>query len=101
MKSLHVSFHGSDLYIVEHNGEPYTPMKPIVEGMGLAWQPQLEKLNNRFGSTITEIVMVASDGKSRSMICLPLRKLAVWLNSISANKAKAEIRLWVLQEVKA
>lgn len=30
MKSLHVSFHGSDLYIVEHNGEPYTPMKPIV-----------------------------------------------------------------------
>ncbi len=97
MKSLHVSFHGSDLYIVEHNGEPYTPMKPIVEGMGLAWQPQLEKLNNRFASTITEIVMVAGDGKSRSMICLPLRKLAAWLNSISANKVKPEIRERVLQ----
>lgn len=97
MKSLHVSFHGSDLYIVEHNGEPYTPMKPIVEGMGLAWQPQLEKLNNRFASTITEIVMVAGDGKLRSMICLPLRKLAAWLNSISANKVKPEIRERVLQ----
>ncbi|ENM5751831.1 hypothetical protein CW613_000002 [Vibrio mimicus] len=30
-----VPFHGSSLFIVEHNGEPYTPMKHIVEGMGM------------------------------------------------------------------
>lgn len=97
MKSLHVSFHGSDLYIVEHNGEPYTPMKPIVEGMGLDWAAQFTKMKQKFGSTIVEIAMVAGDGKSRSMICLPLRKLAAWLNSISANKVKPEIRERVLQ----
>lgn len=96
MKSLHVSFHGSDLYIVEHDGEPYTPMKPIVEGMGLAWQPQLHKMKQRFSQGITEIVIPTAGGQQQ-MICLPLRKLAAWLNSISANKVKPEIRERVLQ----
>ena len=35
-RAITVPFHGAELYVVEHNGQPYTPMKPIVEGMGLA-----------------------------------------------------------------
>lgn len=35
-----VPFHGSNLLIIEHNDQPYTPMKVIVENMGLAWQAQ-------------------------------------------------------------
>ncbi|HEE9834717.1 TPA: hypothetical protein R8G43_004722 [Citrobacter freundii] len=61
-------------------------MKPIVEGMGLAWQSQLAKIRQRFSSTVTEIVMVAADGKSRTMICLALRKLAGWLHTISPSR---------------
>lgn len=34
---IKVPFHGSNLFIIDHNGEPYTPMKPIVEGMGMSW----------------------------------------------------------------
>ncbi|HHN5366990.1 TPA: phage antirepressor N-terminal domain-containing protein [Escherichia coli] len=97
MKPINVQFHGSELYVIEHNGEPYTPMKPIVEGMGLDWKSQLAKISNRFGLTMVEITIVAADGKSRGMICLPLRKLAAWLNSISANKVRPEIRDRVLQ----
>ena len=40
-----VQFHKSTLYIISHNGEPYTPMKPIVKGMGLNWRTQTVKLN--------------------------------------------------------
>ncbi|EAY1180906.1 hypothetical protein CJK43_003736 [Salmonella enterica subsp. enterica serovar Miami] len=90
--TINVPFYGSALYVVNHNGEPYTPMKPIVDGMGLAWQSQLAKIKQRFSSTVTEIVMVAADGKSRTMICLALRKLAAWLNTISPNKVRPEIR---------
>lgn len=36
-KTISVPFYGSDLYVVNYNGEPYVPMKPIVDGMGLAW----------------------------------------------------------------
>ncbi|HGJ5864908.1 phage antirepressor N-terminal domain-containing protein (plasmid) [Arsenophonus nasoniae] len=94
---INVPFHGDDLYVVNHIGEAYTPMKPIVEGMGLAWQSQFEKLKQRFKSTITEIVIVAGDGKERNMICLPLRKLAGWLQSINPNKVNPKIRNKVIR----
>ncbi len=64
MNMMAVPFHGNSLYVVNHNGEPYVPMKPVVAGMGLAWQSQLAKLRQRFASTITEIVMVAEDGNN-------------------------------------
>lgn len=91
-----VPFHGTDLFIVNINNEPYTPMKPIVEGMGLTWQSQLEKIKNRFAKGVTEIVIPTKSG-SQSMICLPLRKLAGWLQTISPNKVKPEIRDKVIQ----
>ncbi|EGK6979712.1 phage antirepressor N-terminal domain-containing protein, partial [Escherichia coli] len=43
MNMMTVPFHGNSLYVVNHNGEPYVPMKPVVAGMGLAWQSQLAK----------------------------------------------------------
>lgn len=82
--------------VMQVPGEPYVPMKPIVEGMGLAWQTQHRKLNERFKKGITEMV-IPSIGGAQAMICLALRKLAAWLNSISPNKVKPEIRDRVIQ----
>lgn len=86
-----VEFHGQTLYLVEHCGEPYVPMKPVVEGMGLAWGAQFLKISQRFGSTISEIEMVAQDGKTRLMVCLPLRKLPGWLYTIYPNKVRPDL----------
>ncbi|MEQ5683240.1 phage antirepressor N-terminal domain-containing protein [Providencia huaxiensis] len=97
VSTINVPFHGNNLYVVNYNGEPYVPMKPIVDGMGLAWQSQLEKIKLKFKSTVTEIVIVAADGKERSMVCLAFRKFAAWLNSIMPNKVKPEIRDKVIQ----
>lgn len=91
-QSMLVPFHGNNLYLVDHQGEPYVPMKPVVEGMGLAWQPQHEKIKQRFNSTITEMVIVAQDGKNRAMTCLPLRKLPAWLYSVQPGKVSPEVR---------
>ncbi|MGL4349397.1 MAG: phage antirepressor N-terminal domain-containing protein, partial [Plesiomonas shigelloides] len=38
--TISVPFQGANLYLVEQDGQPYVPMKPVVEGMGLAWQGQ-------------------------------------------------------------
>ncbi|MEX0445243.1 phage antirepressor N-terminal domain-containing protein [Xenorhabdus sp. SGI246] len=92
MYTITVPFYDDELYVVEYNNEPHVPMKPIVEGIGLDWKSQLTKLNQRFKSTMVEIPMVAADGKMRDMICLPLRKLAGWLQTIYPNKVKPEIR---------
>jgi hypothetical protein len=35
LTQISVPFHGANLLIVEYKGQPYTPMKPIVDGMGL------------------------------------------------------------------
>ncbi|MCG3470830.1 phage antirepressor N-terminal domain-containing protein [Xenorhabdus bovienii] len=90
-KTINVPFHGTDLYVVNYNGEPYVPMKPIVEGMGLAWGAQFVKLKQRFSKGVSEIEIPTKTG-NQDMVCLALRKLAGWLATISPNKVKASIR---------
>lgn len=41
-----VPFYENDLITVEVNGEHYVAMKPIVKGMGLAWQVQQRKITS-------------------------------------------------------
>jgi len=91
-----VPFRNATLFLADVDGTPYTPMKPIVEGMGLAWQPQHEKLRkNKARWGITEIV-IPSDGGPQQSICLPLRKLPGWLMTIYPSKVKPEIRETVI-----
>lgn len=94
--TINVPFHGAELYVVNHNGEPYTPMKPIVEGMGMDWASQFTKLKQRFAKGIVEIA-IPSVGGVQTMICLALRKFAAWLSSIQPNKVRPEIRDKVIQ----
>jgi hypothetical protein len=97
-RTINVPFHGAHLYIVNHNGEPYTPMKPIVEGMGLDWKSQFRKLNQRFKTCVVEMtIQLPGDTQRRSITCLALRKLAGWLSTISPNKVRPEIRDKVIQ----
>lgn len=92
-----VPFYGNSLYLVNNNNEPFVPMKPIVEGMGLDWKSQFTKIKGKFDSTVVEITIVANDGKNRLMSCLPLRKLPAWLYSIQPNKVKAELKDTVIK----
>lgn len=96
VSTINVPFHGAVLYVVNHNGEPYTPMKPIVEGMGMDWASQFTKLKQRFAKGIVEIA-IPSVGGVQNMICLALRKLNGWLQTISPNKVRPEIRDNVIQ----
>ncbi len=97
LQQITVPFHNAELYIVEHEGQPYTPMKPIVDGIGLDWKSQFVKLKQRFASTVVEITIVANDGKERLMTCLPVKKLFGWLMTISPNKVKPELRDTVIK----
>ncbi|EAW9869078.1 phage antirepressor N-terminal domain-containing protein [Salmonella enterica] len=98
VSTINVPFHGAVLYVVNHNGEPYTPMKPIVEGMGMDWASQFTKMKQRFKTSIVKITMqLPGDEQRREIICLALRKLAGWLQTISPNKVRPEIRDKVIQ----
>ena len=87
-----VNFYGDKLYLVEFDGEPYIPLRPIVENLGLYWNTQRRKLI--FDPTRWQIQMVKikTNGGTQEMLCLPLRKLPAWLMSISPRKVKPELR---------
>ncbi|HEK1052312.1 TPA: phage antirepressor N-terminal domain-containing protein, partial [Proteus mirabilis] len=85
ISTINVPFHGANLCIVNRDGNPYVPMKPIIEDMGLDWASQFTKLKKRFSKGIVEIT-IPSKGGEQSMICLAMHKLTGWLYSIMPNK---------------
>lgn len=92
-----VPFHGNQLFIINRGGEPYTPMKPIVEGMGLDWKGQHAKISANKQRWGMEIISIPSGGAQQEMVCLPLRKLFGWMQGIHPNKVNPEIRETVIR----
>jgi hypothetical protein len=88
-----VIFHKHTLFLVDYDEQPYVPMKPVAEGMGLSWSSQYQKIT-KCGTKFNhvDIDIVASDGKQRSMLCIPLKKLNGWLFSINPEKVKPELK---------
>ncbi|MDW6016792.1 phage antirepressor N-terminal domain-containing protein [Vibrio plantisponsor] len=94
---IKVPFHGSNLFIVDHNGEPYTPMKSIVEGMGMSWQGQHEKIKSNPERWGIKVILIPSVDRNNAMTCLPLRKLFGWLQTLQPNRVREDIRDKVIQ----
>ncbi|ECF2799445.1 hypothetical protein B6171_004841 [Salmonella enterica subsp. enterica serovar Miami] len=88
-----VMFNGDALTTIQDGGVEYVAMKPVVEAIGLDWASQTVKLNKyKDKFNCCDITTVASDGKLRSVLCMPLKKLNGWLFSINPNKVKSAIR---------
>ena len=82
-----VPFLGDIIFCIDYQNRPFTPMRPVVENMGLDWGGQAEKLKaNKERWTVVMIATVAQDGVEREMSSMPVRKLPAWLNSINPKK---------------
>lgn len=87
-----VTFHGDTIFCITHQGQPYTPMRPIVENMGLVWAAQSVKLNanrERWGVSIIETPTASGP---QDMLCMPVRKLPAYFSSINPKKVRPELR---------
>ncbi len=81
-----VPFYGDTLFLVEKDGVPMTPLRPIIENIGLQWRGQWEKVTadaKRWGGVG---IYIPSSGGPQEMLCIPVRKLPAFLFSISPNK---------------
>lgn len=98
-----VTFHGDTIFCIDYQGQPFTPMKPIVENLGLDWATQFRKLKSnesRWGIVIMTTaprggitnIVIPSDGGEQEMLCMPVRKLPSYLNSINPRKVRPELR---------
>ena len=87
-----VPFRNATLFLADVDGTPYTPMKPIVEGMGLDWKAQYRRLTDapkRWGMVM---MTMPSVGGEQLTCCIPLRKLPGWMMTIQSSRVKPEIR---------
>lgn len=88
-RAITVPFHGAELYVVEHERQPYTPMKPIITGMGLTWHGQHAKIKANTARWGVLELRIPSTGGLQDMLCMPLRKLPGWLSGIEAGKVRS------------
>ena len=87
-----IIFHGDTIFCVTIEDQPYTPVKPIIENLGLVWGAQQQKLSakkDRWGISIFDIP--SNKGIQRTL-CMPVRKLPAFLASINPQKVHAELR---------
>jgi P22_AR N-terminal domain len=93
MQIVTVDFYKQSLTIIEKEGEKYVAMRPIVEGIGLSWSSQCQKLvSNGHKFNCVVINTVASDGKQHKMLCIPIKKLNGYLFSINPEKVHEDIK---------
>lgn len=88
-----IEFHGKELKALSYNGTPYVAMKPLVESMGLLWEGQRQRIQRDtvLNSTTSSLKVVAEDGKTREMLCLPVDMLNGWLFGINENQVNPTI----------
>lgn len=88
-----ISFRKQSIQTVMQDGDVFVAMRPIVENIGMAWGTQHQKLERQKDKfNCIHMNTVAADGKQRSVLCIPLRKLNGWLFSINPEKVRPEIR---------
>ena len=88
-----VQFHGDTIYCVEKDGQPFVPLRPIIENLGLDWSGQTAKLRaNKERWNVENISTVAEDGMKREMVCIPVCKFAGFLAGLNPKKVKPELR---------
>lgn len=93
-----IPFKSTELLLVEYRGEPYVPMKTLVEAIGLNWKHQRAKLAfSPFASLISKIEVAIAEGKHRPMLCMPLAKILGWLMTINTSV----LRPWLRHSVTA
>ncbi len=94
-----VNYNGQELITIQKDNEIYVAIRPIVEGIGMAWTTQFAKLRrNKEKFSCYHMVTTGKDGILYRMLTIPLKKLNGWLFSINPNKIKSdEIRDKVIQ----
>lgn len=91
-----ISFHGDTIYVVDHQGEPFAPLRPIVENIGLDWPGQSSKLARNRARWGVEMISTPSASGLQKTLCIPVRKLAGFLATINPAKVRNDLRAKII-----
>ena len=89
---LDIPFHRDSVQSIQVDGEPYVAFRPLVESIGLGYGSQTQKLNGKSWATVTKIVTVGLDDRTREMTAINLKTLTMWLATIDENRVNEASR---------
>ena len=95
-----VDFYGDELKVYVLDGEPYVPLRPICDFLGVSWSGQRQRVvRDPVLSKATRFVRVTHTnlGGRPELLCLPLRYLNGWLFGISSSRVREELREKLIQ----
>lgn len=88
-----VDFYGDKLEAVKDDGgKIWVSLRRACENLDVSVEVQLKKLKSKPWATMMEKIMVAEDGKQRTVTVVDLETLPGWLFSIDARKVREELR---------
>ena len=88
-----------DIVSAVTDGQQLIPIRPICQAIGIAYQPQVDKVKTHptFASTVTLGVSVASDGRNREQVCLPAEMILLWLGTINPDNVSEDARPTIIR----
>lgn len=87
-----LEFNGKNVYFLSINGTYWIAVKPICEVLNVNYDRQFKNLksDNVFSQLYAIQHIVASDLKSRKMVCLPEKFIYGWLFSINSESKELQ-----------
>ncbi len=83
-----IPFHGSMLLAQKVDGDVFTALKPICEGMGIDPNGQMQRLKKQPWAVACVIHATGSDGKTYQMFGVNRKTLTMWLATIDTSRIK-------------
>lgn len=93
-----VVFHDHELVTAKHSGKTYVAMRPICDGIGLAWNGQYERIKrDEVLAEGVRVIRIPTAGGDQKSIFLPLEYLNGWLFGVDVNRVKPEVKEKLIQ----
>lgn len=90
---IRIPFHGTEVLTVEVDGRPHVVLRPAIEALGLAYQPQHRKLAGKSWARVTTRVMqIPGDDQRREHVVVDVRTFLMLLATIDEHRVKPEVR---------
>lgn len=91
-----IDFYGDELIVVTLEGQPYIPIRPICDFLGLSWSGQSDRIRRDavLSGEAATVRVTRTEGErqvSRELLCLPLEYLNGWLFGVNASRVKEEL----------
>lgn len=88
---VRIPFHGDDILCVDFEGHPEVILKPVIEGLGVDYWKQIEKLRRRSWAATHLRGVVAADGKTREMLTCDVRTFLMLLATIDETRVGKDV----------